>query len=79
MARAPKESFTLISSAGSGYVYINRKNRKKSKGDKKLKLKKYDPKLRKHVLFEDKKLSKVKTKFSRDKVLAATSESKDAA
>lgn len=78
MARAPKESFTLISSAGSGYFYTNRKNRKKSKGDKKLKLKKYDPKLRKHVVFEDKKLSKVKTKFNRDKALAAADEGKSA-
>lgn len=60
MARAPKETTFLISSGSTGYFYINRKNKKKIKGDKKLSLKKYDPKLRKHVLFEEKKLSKVK-------------------
>lgn len=76
MARAPKESFTLISSAGSGYFYTNRKNRKKSKGEKKLKVRKYDPKLRQHVVFEDKKLSKVKTKFNREKVLQAAEAAK---
>jgi large subunit ribosomal protein L33 len=63
MARAPKESNTLISAEGSGYFYVNRKNRKKSKGDNKLKLKKYDPVARKHVLFEEKKLSKLKKKY----------------
>jgi len=62
MAKAPKETFTLISSAGTGFFYTNRKNRKKIKGDNKLKLKKYDPIARKHVLFEDKKLSKLKKK-----------------
>ncbi len=71
MARAPKESFSLVSSAGSGYFYTNRKNKKKAKGEKKLKLRKYDPKLRKHVVFEDKKLSKLKGKFDREKALAA--------
>ena len=62
MARAPKETTFLVSSGGSGYFYINRKNKKKIKGEKKLSLKKYDPKLRKHVLFEEKKLSKLKRK-----------------
>ena len=62
MAKASKETSTLISSAGTGYFYSNRKNKKKAKGEKKLALKKYDPKTRKHVLFEDKKLSKVKKK-----------------
>ena len=79
MARAPKESATLVSSAGSGYFYTNRKNRKKSKGEKKLKVRKYDPKLRKHVLFEDKKQSSIKTKFNREKVLEALSTPKEAA
>ena len=63
MAKAHKESNTLISAEGSGYFYVNRKNRKKSKGDNKLKLKKYDPVARKHVLFEEKKLSRLKKKY----------------
>ena len=62
MAKAPKETFFLISSAGTGFFYTNRKNKKKIKGDNKLKVKKYDPIARKHVLFEDKKLSKLKKK-----------------
>ncbi len=60
MARVQKESATLVSSGGTNVFYTNRKNRKKSKGETKLKLRKYDPVLRKHVLFEDKKLSKKK-------------------
>lgn len=63
MAKAPKETNTLISSEGSGYFYVNRKNKKKSKGDNKLKIKKYDPIARKHVLFEEKKLSRLKKKY----------------
>lgn len=79
MARAPKESFSLVSSAGSGYFYTNRKNKKKSKGEKKLKVRKYDPKLRQHVVFEDKKLSKLKSKFDREKVIQAVEAAKNAA
>lgn len=64
MAKAAKESNFLVSSGSTGFFYTNRKNKKKSKGDKKLSLNKYDPVLRKHVLFEDKKLSKLKSKKS---------------
>jgi large subunit ribosomal protein L33 len=63
MAKANKETFFLVSSAGSGFFYPNRKNKKKGKGESKLKVRKYDPVARKHVLFEDKKLSKLKKKF----------------
>jgi large subunit ribosomal protein L33 len=63
MAKANKETNTLVSPLGSGSVYVNRKNKKKSKGDKKLKLMKYDPRARKHVLFEEKKASKLKKKY----------------
>ena len=58
MAKAQKETIFLISSAGTGFFYINRKNKKKFKGEGKMSLKKYDPIARKHVLFEEKKLSK---------------------
>lgn len=64
MAKVQKESNTLVSSAGTNYFYVNRKNKKKSKGESKLKLRKYDPIARKHVVFEDKKLSKLKKKYS---------------
>lgn len=74
MAKAPKETFFLVSSEGTGFFYTNRKNKKKGKGENKLKIRKYDPVARKHVLFEDKKLSKLKKKY----VAAAPSESAEA-
>jgi large subunit ribosomal protein L33 len=42
----------LVSSAGTGYFYVYKKNPKSPK----LSLKKYDPVARKHVLFEEKKM-----------------------
>lgn len=63
MAKAAKETFFLVSSEGTGFFYTNRKNKKKGKGENKLKIRKYDPRARKHVLFEDKKLSKLKKKY----------------
>lgn len=64
MAKAQQETSFLVSTAGTGYFYTNRKNKKKlRRGEDKISLKKYDPIARKHVLFEDKKLSKLKKKF----------------
>jgi len=63
MSRAPKETTYLVSTAGTGYFYINRKNKKKLKGDKKMSLQKYDPIAQKKVAFEEKKLSQLKKKF----------------
>lgn len=76
MAKANKETTFLVSSAGTGFFYSNRKNKKKSKGEKKLSLKKYDPIARKHVLFTDKKLSKLKQKFVAGEEAAAPAEKK---
>lgn len=42
----------LVSTAGTGYFVIRRK---RAKLQKKLAFKKYDPIVRKHVLFEEKK------------------------
>ena len=64
MAKVQKETTFLISSAGTGFFYISRRNRKKIKGENKVKKKKYDPIARKHVLFEEKKLSKLKKQAS---------------
>ena len=63
MAKVAKESVTLTSSLGTGYFYVNRKNKKKTKGEGKLLIKKYDPVARCHVVFEEKKLSKLKAKY----------------
>ena len=55
MAKKSTVLFKLVSSAGSGFFYVGKKNPKKL--TKKLSFRKYDPKVRKHVLFEEKKLS----------------------
>lgn len=49
-----REKIKLLSSAGTGFFYTTTKNKKKS--NEKLKLKKYDPKVRKHVEFVETKL-----------------------
>ena len=42
MAKAAKLKIKLLSSAGTGYFYVTSKN-SRTKGDKKLSFKKYDP------------------------------------
>ncbi len=41
----------LVSTAGTGHFYVTTRNRRSTQD--KLKLKKYDPKVRKHVLYEE--------------------------
>ena len=48
------EKIKLVSSAGTGYFYTTTKNKKNTPG--KIVLKKYDPKVRKHVEFKESKL-----------------------
>ncbi len=45
----------LVAAENAGFFYVRAKNPKKMTG--KLKFRKYHPVLRKHVLFEEKKLS----------------------
>ena len=49
-----REKIKLVSSAGTGYFYTTTKN--KRLGTEKLRLKKYDPKVRKPVEFVEEKL-----------------------
>ena len=49
-----REKIKLVSSAGTGYFYTTTKNKRLS--TEKLRLKKYDPKVRKHVEFVEEKL-----------------------
>jgi large subunit ribosomal protein L33 len=49
-----REKIKLVSTAGTGFYYTTTKNKKLS--TEKLKLKKYDPKVRKHVEFVEEKL-----------------------
>lgn len=74
MAKAQKEAVFLVSGEGTGYFYTYRKNKKKSKAGGKLSVKKYDPVARKHVTFEEKKLSALKKKYD-PKAAAAKAES----
>jgi ribosomal protein L33 len=65
MAKANKETVFLISPTGSGYFYSLRRNKKKGKGEKKLAIRKYDPRSRTHETFGEKKLSALKKKYKR--------------
>jgi large subunit ribosomal protein L33 len=49
-----RDKIKLVSSAGTGYFYTTTKNKKLSR--EKLKLKKYDPKIRRHVEFVEEKM-----------------------
>ena len=71
MAKAQKEGVFLVSSEGTGFFYTYRKNKKKSKAGGKLALNKYDPIARKHVAFEEKKLSALKKKYDPTKAKTA--------
>jgi len=44
----------LVSMANTGYFYVTKKNQKKI--PQKLQLMKYDPRVRKHVLFTEQKM-----------------------
>jgi large subunit ribosomal protein L33 len=50
-----REKIKLVSSAGTGHFYTTTKNRQNTTG--KLEVKKYDPVVRKHVIYKESKLS----------------------
>jgi large subunit ribosomal protein L33 len=54
MAKSGRELIKLESTAGTGYFYVTSKNRRTMTS--KLELMKYDPRVRKHVKFVEKKL-----------------------
>jgi large subunit ribosomal protein L33 len=51
-----REIIKLLSSAGTGFYYTTTKNKKLGKD--KIERKKYDPKIRKHVIFKEKTIGK---------------------
>jgi large subunit ribosomal protein L33 len=51
---AMRDNIRLVSSAGTGFTYYTRKNKRTMQG--KLELKKYDPVVRKHVPFKEAKM-----------------------
>ncbi len=46
----------LDSTAGTGHFYTTTRNPRGEKGREKLRMKKYDPTIRKHVWYEEKKI-----------------------
>lgn len=49
-----RDKIKLVSSAGTGYYYTTTKNKRTM--TEKLELKKYDPVIRKHVIFKEAKI-----------------------
>ena len=54
MAKAIREKIKLVSSAGTGHFYTTTKN-KRTMTDK-MEIKKYDPVVRKHVIYKEGKI-----------------------
>ncbi|CAL4318384.1 50S ribosomal protein L33 [Buchnera aphidicola (Pterocallis alni)] len=54
MAKSKREKIKLVSSSGSKHYYTTTKNKKSNQ--KKMHLKKYDPKIRKHILYNEAKI-----------------------
>ena len=54
MAKTNTIQIKLVSSAKTGYFYVKNKNPKQM--TEKLELKKYDPRVKKHVLFKEQKI-----------------------
>jgi large subunit ribosomal protein L33 len=54
MAKSNTVLIKLVSTADTGYYYVTKKNARSTTG--KLELKKYDPVVRKHVVFREAKI-----------------------
>ena len=54
MAKPNIQTIKLVSSAGTGYFYVTKKNTRNV--TEKMEFKKYDPVARKHVVFKESKM-----------------------
>ena len=54
MAKSARDKIKLVSSAGTGHFYTTTKNKKNTPG--KMQMKKYDPRVRKHVMYKEAKI-----------------------
>ena len=54
MAKSASDKIKLVSSAGTGHFYTTMKNKKNTPG--KMEMRKYDPKIRKHVMYKEAKI-----------------------
>lgn len=54
MAKPTTQLIKMVSTAGTGYFYVAKKNPRTQ--TEKLELRKYDPRARKHVVFKESKM-----------------------
>jgi large subunit ribosomal protein L33 len=54
MAKSSRDKIRMVSSAGTGHFYTTDKNKKNTPS--KLQMKKYDPVVRKHVMYKEAKI-----------------------
>jgi large subunit ribosomal protein L33 len=54
MAKSSREKIRLVSSADTGHFYTTDKNKQNTPG--KMEMKKYDPVVRKHVMYKEAKI-----------------------
>ena len=54
MAKSSRDKIRMVSSAGTGHFYTTDKNNKNT--PKKMEMKKYDPVVRKHVMYKEAKI-----------------------
>ncbi|NDY95532.1 50S ribosomal protein L33 [Wenzhouxiangella limi] len=54
MAGSARDKIRMVSSAGTGHFYTTNKNKKNT--PQKLEFKKYDPVVRKHVIYKEAKI-----------------------
>ncbi|QMU62137.1 MAG: 50S ribosomal protein L33 [Gammaproteobacteria bacterium] len=54
MAKSAREKIKLVSSAGTGHFYTTSKNKRTM--TEKLEMKKFDPVVRKHVMYKEAKI-----------------------
>lgn len=54
MAKSSREKIRLVSSAGTGHFYTTDKNKKNTPA--KMEIRKYDPVVRKHVMYKEAKI-----------------------
>jgi large subunit ribosomal protein L33 len=54
MAKAARDKIKLVSSAGTGHYYTTTKNKRNM--PEKMQMKKYDPVVRKHVIYKEAKI-----------------------
>jgi large subunit ribosomal protein L33 len=67
-----REKIYLVSSAETGFFYVTKKNRKGVNANKKIELMKFDPYIRKHVLFVESKSPKRRNKKVMMQAMQAT-------